>query len=138
MSQDENSRDDENDIREVEVKVHSALSLLIEMIKLKAEFDSATEIIHDFVVTMQAAVIEWKHGEGAEGAMEWITSKLEQGTAMPDETAPYAKEAQAWFDANRANPYPECFCGRPSNIRWMDQGFCSEAHYQLKKNESLN
>ena len=44
-----------------------------------------------------------------------------------------SKEAQAWFDANQSDPMPRCFCGRPSNIGWMGQGFCSREHYQEGK-----
>lgn len=97
---------------------------------------SATQlakILNDHSVVMQAAWIDWQHGRGAEKAMGWIHNTLVGPGLLPAEDAPYGKEAQAWFDANRSDPMPKCFCGRPSNIGWMGQGFCSEAHYQVGK-----
>lgn len=87
----------------------------------------------DLLVVMQAAWIEWRHGKGPEAALGWIQNTLVGPGLIPDETAPYGKEAQAFFDANQADPMPQCFCGRPSNIGWMAQGFCSEAHYREGK-----
>lgn len=95
-------------------------------------FERATQTLsrinHDFTVVMQAAWIEWQHGRGAEAAMSWIHNTLAGPGNIPDEDEPYAKEAQAYFDANRHDPLPTCFCGRPSNRSWMKQGFCSEQH----------
>ncbi|MEY4427510.1 MAG: hypothetical protein RLZZ182_199, partial [Pseudomonadota bacterium] len=85
---------------------------------------------HDLLVIMQAAWIEWKHGKGPEAALEWIANTLEGPGLIPDETAPYGKEAQAFYDLNRAEPFPACFCGRPSNQLWMGKGFCSLRHYK--------
>lgn len=84
---------------------------------------------NDLIVAMQAAHIEWQHGKGAEAAMRWIANTLDGPGLIPSEIEPYGKEAQAYFDANRADPFPKCFCGRTSNIVWQKQGFCSEAHY---------
>lgn len=91
---------------------------------------SLGQICQDHVVVMQAAYIEWKHGAGAEAAMRWIRNTLDGPGNMPDPDEPYGKEAQAYFDANRANPLPACHCGRPSNIGWMGNGFCCEGHFQ--------
>jgi len=88
-----------------------------------------SNIVHDMTVVMQAAWIEWQHGEGAEKSMMWIQNTLVGPGYIPDEDAPYGKDAQAWMDANRADPFPTCFCGRPSNILWMGQGFCCREHY---------
>lgn len=92
-----------------------------------------SKIVQDHCVVMQAAWIDWQHGRGAVKAMGWIHNTLCGPGLLPDEDAPYGKEAQAWFDANQSNPMPKCYCGRPSNIGWMGQGFCSEAHYQVGK-----
>ena len=91
-------------------------------------------IIHDNVVTMQAAYIEWQHGKGAESAMEWIANSLFGPGQIPDEDEPYGKEAQAYFDANRSNPFPTCHCGRPSHILHMGRGYCSDEHALMGKN----
>jgi hypothetical protein len=91
------------------------------------------KIIHNMVVAQQAAWIAWQHGDGAEAAMTWIHNGLAGPGQIPDEDAPYAKEAQAWYDANCADPMPKCFCGRPSNIGWMSHGFCCDPHYQKGK-----
>ena len=97
-----------------------------------------TNMHHDLLVVMQAALIEWKHGKGADAALQWIVNTLDGPGLLPDSAAPYGKEAQAWFDANQANPLPKCFCGRPSNQGWMGQGFCSVEHYQVARAKSLN
>lgn len=86
------------------------------------------KIIHDMVCANQAAWIEWRHGRGADAAMEWIENGLIGPGHIPDENAPYGKEAQAWMDANRAEPFPRCYCGRPSNQLWMGHGACSPEH----------
>lgn len=101
-------------------------------LKVLADFNQ------DCIVAMQAALIEWKHGRGAEAALGWIVNTLNGPGFLPDPEAPYGKEAQAWFDANCANPLPKCHCGRPSNIGWMKQGFCSQEHYRKAKAASLN
>lgn len=90
-------------------------------------------IIHDLTVAMQAAIIEWQHGKGAEAAFSWIVNTLEGPGHLPDFDAPYGKQAQFWFDANRAEPFPKCSCGNPSHMLWMGQGFCCDAHYDEAK-----
>lgn len=92
-------------------------------------------VLHDHITGNQAAWIEWQHGAGAEAAMKWIQNGLAGPGHIPDEDAPYGREPQAWFDANQSNPLPQCFCGRPSNIGWMAQGFCCKAHYTQARSE---
>ena len=92
-------------------------------------------VLHDHITGNQAAWIEWQHGAGAEAAMKWIQNGLAGPGHIPDEDAPYGREPQAWFDANQSKPLPQCFCGRPSNIGWMAQGFCSQAHYEKAHKE---
>jgi hypothetical protein len=110
---------------------------------LKAEIDQLNALVkqlcdinHDHIVGMQAAYIEWQHGKGAESAMSWIEGALDGPGLIPDESAPYGAEAQAYFDANNAHPFPVCDCGRPSNIGWMGKGFCCDEHYQKAVSES--
>lgn len=91
--------------------------------------DTLSKIVHNMVVAEQAAWIEWQHGKGAEAAMRWIGNGLAGPGHIPDETEPYGKEAQAWYDANKADPFPACYCGRPSNILHMGNGYCSTEHY---------
>jgi hypothetical protein len=90
-------------------------------------------IIHDQTVAMQSALIEWQHGKGAEAGFSWIVNTLEGPGHLPDFDAPYSKQAQFWFDANRAEPFPKCFCGNPSHQLWMGQGFCCNEHYAEAK-----
>lgn len=87
-----------------------------------------SDIIHDHTVAMQSAIIEWKHGKGAEGGLQWIVNTLSGPGHLPDFDAPYGKHPQFWFDANCAVPNPTCFCGNPPHIVWMGQGFCCEEH----------
>ena len=93
---------------------------------------------HDQIVTMQAAWIEWRRGRGAEAAMEWIHNALEGPGNIPGEGEPWANEAQAYYDANRAIPNPFCACGRPSHIGWMGQWFCSQEHYEAAKASAVS
>ncbi len=94
-----------------------------------------SRLLHDQITANQAAWIEWQHGSGAEAAMSWVQNGLIGPGHIPDEDEPYGREAQAWFDANCAEPLPQCFCGRPSNIGWMGQGFCSDAHHAKARSE---
>lgn len=89
---------------------------------------------HDQVVVMQAALIEWKHGKGAEAALQWIVNTLSGPGLLPSPDEPWGREAQAYYDANRSDPFPTCHCGRPSNQLWMGRGFCCEAHYKQARN----
>lgn len=91
---------------------------------------------HDLLVVMQAAWIEWQRGAGANSAMQWIHNTLMGPGLIPDDDEPYASEPQAYFDKNKAEPFPECFCGRPSNQLWMGNGFCSNAHYNQHRASS--
>ena len=97
-----------------------------------------TEMHHDLIVVMQSVLIEWKHGKGADAALQWIVNTLDGPGLLPSIDEPYGKEAQAYFDANQANPMPTCFCGRPSNQGWMGQGFCCTEHFSKAKAASLN
>lgn len=97
--------------------------------------ETAGKIIQNLSVTMQAAWIEWKHGKGAEVAMQWIENSLFGPGLIPDEDEPYSQDAQSYWAANRADPYPECFCGKPSSILWMQQGFCCDAHFREVKDK---
>lgn len=85
---------------------------------------------HDLITTMQAAWIEWRYGDGAEAAMQWIENTLDGPGQIPDDPdEPYVTEAQAYFDLNRAHPSPPCaVCGRPTNISQGGKSFCSESH----------
>ena len=94
--------------------------------------------LHDNLTAMQAAWIEWRRGNGAEAAMEWIENTLSGPGLIPGPDEEYAGEPQAYFDANRAEPMPRCHCGRPSHIGWMGRGFCCDAHYQEARSKSLN
>jgi hypothetical protein len=96
------------------------------------------EALQNDIVAMQAAWIEWKHGAGAEAAMQWIENTLVGPGHIPAEDAEFGKEPQAFFSANCANPLPRCHCGRPSHIGWMHQGFCSDAHFAETRAKSLN
>lgn len=104
-----------------------------EVERLKRAAKMLSDTLHNHICANQAAWIEWQHGAGAEAAMRWVHNGLAGPGLIPDETAPYGKEAQAWYDANNADPMPQCFCGRPSNQLWMGKGFCGEAHYREAK-----
>lgn len=104
-----------------------------EIARLKESIKMLGKVINDMTVGNQAAWIEWQHGEGAEAAMGWVHNGLAGPGLIPDEDEPWAKEAQAWYSANCADPMPTCFCGRPSSIGWMGKGFCSNEHYHETK-----
>ncbi|MGV2862114.1 hypothetical protein [Achromobacter sp. AGC39] len=92
--------------------------------------DELSKIVHNMVVADQAAWIEWRHGRGAEAAMQWIGNGLLGPGHIPAEDEPYSTEAQAWYDAHRADAFPACQCGRPSNILHMGSGYCCDEHYR--------
>ena len=83
---------------------------------------------NNVLTAMQAAWIEWKHGKGAESAMEWIHNQLEGPGNCPDENEPWGKDAQAWWDSHKSDVFPDCPCGRPSNTLSRGHGYCSWAH----------
>lgn len=106
--------------------------------KEREHLKMVTGMHHDALVTMQAALIEWKHGKGAEAALQWLVNSLSGPGLLPDAEAPWGKDAQRWMDANRSDPLPTCACGTPSHIGWMGRGFCSEEHYAEARAASLN
>lgn len=60
---------------------------------------------HNLLVVMQAAYIEWKYGEGAESAMEWIENTLDgpgliPSPNMPKEAGEWSGDAQEFCDSN--------------------------------------
>ncbi|WP_225547271.1 hypothetical protein [Chromobacterium violaceum] len=62
--------------------------------------EQAQWMLHDNITAMQAAWIEWKHGAGADSAMEWIENTLAGPGLIPDEDEPNSQNAQAWHDVN--------------------------------------
>jgi len=118
---------------EIDSRRASTPSAQEEAVRVPELSKELANIIHDLTVSMQSAIIEWQHGKGAEAAFSWIVNTLEGPGHLPDFDAPYGKQAQFWFDANRAEPFPKCFCGNPSHMLWMGQGFCCDAHYDEAK-----
>ncbi len=55
------------------------------------------------VLAMQAAWIEWKHGEGADVAMSWIENTLEGPDLIPQPEN--GTDAQAFFDRKSDESY---------------------------------
>jgi len=86
-------------------------------------------IIHDQVVVMQSAWIEWRSGKGADAAMQWIENELEGPGHIPEEGTPFCDLPQAWFDEHKSDPFPRCWCGMPSNILQNGKGFCCDEHH---------
>lgn len=116
-------------------RAYNALSDALAAIKA-SQGDARTDLVkdlanmhHDLIVVMQTAWIDWQRGAGAESAMQWIENTLDGPGLIPGADEPYANEPQAYFDKNKAEPFPQCFCGRPSNQLWMGLGFCGVAHY---------
>lgn len=74
---------------------------IAELEALLAKRDRAAFIMsqacHNLVVANQATWIEWKNGEGAEKAMEWVENGLLGPGFIPDASG---KSAQEYFDAN--------------------------------------
>ncbi|WP_321878431.1 hypothetical protein [Paraburkholderia bannensis] len=87
-----------------------------------------SEALHDNIVAMQSAIIEWQHGRGTEAGLQWIVNTLMGPGQLPDFDAPYGKNAQLWFNEHQAHPFPRCFCGNPSHIATDSRGYCSEEH----------
>ncbi len=123
----------ETELTAVRASLVSAEKLLAErdqrIDSMQRVLESVSKSMNDLLVGSQAAWIEWQRGAGAESAMAWVEGSL-MGVGVPDEDQPWAMEAQAFYSANKSDPFPTCFCGRPSNHLWMGQGFCSDAHYE--------
>lgn len=123
-----------------EVCNYKPVALLVPA-QVQAEKDAKTaelhkmlaNIMHDQTTAMQSALIEWKHGKGAEAGLQWIVNTLMGPGLLPDFDAEHGTNAQFWFDANQSQPMPKCFCGNPSHIGWMGQGFCCNEHYAEAK-----
>jgi hypothetical protein len=64
--------------------------------------NTAAGIIHNITLGNQAAWIEWKHGRGADNAMEWIENGLFGPGLIPEDDEPHATDAQAYYDANKS------------------------------------
>jgi hypothetical protein len=77
-------------------------SLRAENERLINSLKACGRIIHNMTVANQSAWIEWKHGGGAEAAMEWIENGLDGPGLIPEEDEPHATDAQAYFDANKS------------------------------------
>jgi hypothetical protein len=136
-----NAYEDEHDLREIVLRRARELIALVVPAQVQAEKDAKTaelhkmlaNIMHDQTTAMQSALIEWKHGKGAEAGLQWIVNTLMGPGLLPDFDAEHGTNAQFWFDANQSQPMPKCFCGNPSHIGWMGQGFCCNAHYNEAK-----
>lgn len=112
------------------IKDMDADQLRVEIKKSMELLGILGKVIHDLTVGQQAAWIEWRHGDGAEAGMRWVHNGLAGPGHIPDEDAPYGKEAQAYFNANCSDPIPQCACGRPSGQLWMGHGACCNEHMQ--------
>ena len=96
--------------------------------ELEKSFKELSDFFNDKIVGEQAAYIEWQHGKGAVAGMHWIANGLCGPGLIPDDDEPWGKEAQAYFNANKSDPFPVCSCGRPSGQLWMGHGACCDEH----------
>lgn len=85
-------------------------------------------IVHNMVVANQSAWIEWKHGEGADAAMVWIENGLAGPGQIPVFDERWGPDAQLYYNANCADPFPPCVCGKPSRMKVGALGYCCEEH----------
>ncbi|WP_186083633.1 hypothetical protein [Burkholderia gladioli] len=104
--------------------------LLAEVERLKEGRKMIAETLEETIVAVQAAVIEWDHGGGADAARTWLNNMLIGPGIYPSADAPHGKDAQRWYDANQPNPFPPCACGLPSHLLARGKGFCSDEHEQ--------
>ena len=105
--------------------------------ELEKSFKELSAFFNDKIVGEQSAYIEWQHGRGAVAGMHWISNGLCGPGLIPDDDEPWGKEAQAYFNANKSDPFPVCSCGRPSGQLWMGHGACSDKHMaEIKSNEA--
>lgn len=58
------------------------------------------QIIHDMIVRQQSALIEYRHGDGAESGLAWIEDGLFGPGTLPDYDAEHGTDAEAWYAAN--------------------------------------
>ena len=58
---------------------------------------TAGAALETMIAAMQAAVIEWQHGRGAEAGMAWIENTLDGPGLIPEGET----DAQAFYDRER-------------------------------------
>ena len=111
---------------------------------MSADFDPAkafADSYHDLIVTMQAAWIEWQHGDGADAAMKWIENHLWGPGLIPGKDEPYSDDAQLWSSANVSHAFGPCSlkgCGLPSCIKQNGLQFCSEKHLMFWQQDAVD
>ena len=94
------------------------------------------DIIHNMVVGQQSAWIEWQYGKGAKAGMGWIENGLEGPGNIPcEDMSKYYKDAQLFYNEQKSNPFPVCFCGKPSSTLWMGYGYCSSEHSAMHQKD---
>ncbi|MFK0092911.1 ead/Ea22-like family protein [Pseudomonas sp. NPDC090592] len=73
----------------------SILELLAENEELRMLAKEMDLMFGRYLLGMRASVVEWRHGKGAEAAMQWIWNGLAGPGELPPEEE---KQAQAYFD----------------------------------------
>lgn len=118
------------EIGEDEMPIEVIAKLREEVKSQKGTIDYTAKMLNNAIVTMQAAWIEFQ--QGGKG-MGWIDGFLDGPDLIPGDEEPYSDNPQFWYDANRSDPFPKCWCGNPSHILWMGYGYCSKEHSEQHK-----
>jgi hypothetical protein len=118
------------------VELERAMSVIE---RLREGMQRDGEIMNNMIAANQAAWIQWQRGQGSEAAMVWVHNGLDGPGLIPDESEPWSDDPQAYYDANKADPFPVCHCGRPSNQLWMGYGACCHEHMkEIQQKEQAN
>ncbi|GAB0151064.1 hypothetical protein [Marinobacterium sp. BA1] len=118
------------------VELERAMSMIE---RLREGMQRDGEIMNNMIAANQAAWIQWQRGQGAEAAMVWVHNGLDGLGLIPDESEAWSDDPQAYYDANKAAPFPVCHCGRPSNQLWMGHGACCHEHMkEIQQKEQAN
>lgn len=98
--------------------------------ELNNQLKSALDSLNDKIVTMRAAYIDAKHNGPAAG-MQWIANTLWGPGLIPDESAPWANNAQHYYSHHCSNPLGPCgVCGAPSSVAGNGHVACSLEHHK--------
>lgn len=101
--------------------------------ELKENAGNLADMLNDKIVTMQAAFIDAEQ-KGPAAGMQWITNSLLGPGLIPDESEPWANNAQHYYSHHCSKPLGPCgVCGAPSCVDGVGHVACSMEHYKQLK-----
>ena len=105
--------------------------------QLRESLRQSNRIIHDHVVTMQAALIDAMYKQPVDG-LRWIYNALAGPGNLPDPGDKYADNAEHYYNFHRSDAFGPCdICGLPACYAGGRKVGCCEHHFHLSKHRGL-